>query len=119
MFKKNFQNKRFSGPMNQYQNQMYGEQPSFHPGMMQGGPAGMPGAMPNDMFQEMPQGMQPEGSMYPQVQGDRLQFEVQENRRRINNLTRRIIRLENYLRIRDSSDYVNVNDDNQPNEFTM
>ena len=118
MFKKNFQNKRFVGPMNQYQNQMYGEQPGFHPGMMQGAP-GMGSGMPNDMFQEMPQGMQPEGSMFPQVQGDRLQYEILENRRRINNLTKRIIRLENYLRIRDTSDYVNVDDDQQPNEYKM
>lgn len=36
---------------------------------------------------------------------DRLIYEIKENRRRINNLAKRIVRLENYLRIRDTSDY--------------
>lgn len=103
MFKKNFNNNRYSGPSNQFQGQMFSDQKGYNPGMMQG----------------PPQGMQQESSIYPQVQEDRLQFEIQENRRRINNLTKRIIRLENYLRIRDTSDYVNVDDDHLPNEFSM
>jgi len=49
-------------------------------------------------------------SMYPDFQFERLQYEIKENRRRINNLAKRIIRIENYLRIRDTSDYV-VNDE--------
>jgi hypothetical protein len=58
-------------------------------------------------------------SMYPQTQLERLLFEITENRRRINNLTRRVTRLENYLRIRDTSDY-SLGEDNQiPNEFSM
>ncbi|HHX00254.1 MAG TPA: hypothetical protein GX740_02995 [Acholeplasmataceae bacterium] len=96
MFKKN--SARFAGQMNQ---------PPFHDpfgGMMQGG---------------MQPGMQTEGMIFPQVHEDRLQFEIRENRRRINNLTRRVIRLENYLRIRDTSDYVNIDDDHIPHEFSM
>lgn len=49
-------------------------------------------------------------SMYPDFQFERFQYEIKENRRRINNLAKRIIRIENYLRIRDTSDYV-VNDE--------
>ena len=48
--------------------------------------------------------------MYPDFQFERFQYEIKENRRRINNLAKRIIRIENYLRIRDTSDYV-VNDE--------
>src|SRR5690554_1024359 len=100
MFKKN--SARFAGQMNQ---------PPFHDpfgGMMQGGM--QPGMQP---------GMQTEGMIFSQVHEDRLQFEIRENRRRINNLTRRVIRLENYLRIRDTSDYVNIDDDHIPHEFSM
>lgn len=91
MFKKN--SARFAGQMNQ---------PPFH-----------------DPFGGMQPGMQTEGMIFPQVHEDRLQFEIRENRRRINNLTRRVIRLENYLRIRDTSDYVNIDDDHIPHEFSM
>jgi len=74
--------------------------------MMQGG-----------MYPGMQPGMQPESTIYPQVLEDRLQFEIRENRRRINNLTKRVIRLENYLRIRDTQDYIDLEDDH--NEFPM
>ncbi len=50
-------------------------------------------------------------SMYPNLQYERIQFEIKENRRRINNLAKRIIRIENYLRIRDTSDYPITEDD--------
>ncbi|MDD3999879.1 MAG: hypothetical protein PHX62_03175 [Bacilli bacterium] len=53
----------------------------------------------------VPQQMANESSLYPNTQFEKLQFEINENRRRINNLNRRITRLENYLRIRDDSDY--------------
>lgn len=53
-------------------------------------------------------------SMYPGFQIERLQYEIKENRRRINNLAKRIIRLENYLRIRDTSDYVVEDDGSMP-----
>lgn len=98
MFKRN-SNNRFSNPMGQYQNQMYNDQ-GYNPSMY-----GMP--------------QQQESMMYPQVQTERLQYEIKENRRRINNLTKRIIRLENYLRIRDTSDYVNIDDDQIPSEFSL
>lgn len=52
-------------------------------------------------------------NMYPNFEVERLQHEIKENRRRINNLAKRIIRLENYLRIRDTSDYV-VDEDTMP-----
>ncbi len=52
-------------------------------------------------------------SLYPNYQQDRLIYEIKENRRRINNLAKRIVRLENYLRIRDTSDYVVLEDDNE------
>ena len=52
-------------------------------------------------------------SLYPNYQQDRLIYEIKENRRRINNLAKRIVRLENYLRIRDTNDYVVLEDDNE------
>jgi len=106
VFKKNFNNHRCSGPGCNHQAGKY-QQQGFNPGMMNEGPQGM-----------YP-GMQPESAIYPQVQDDRLQLEIRENRRRINNLTRRVIRLENYLRIRDTSEYANLDDDQLPNDFTM
>ena len=42
---------------------------------------------------------------YPRtIEIDRLIFDFQENRRRINNLLKRISRLENYLRIKDDEE---------------
>ena len=35
-------------------------------------------------------------SLYPNYEQDRLIYEIKENRRRINNLAKRIVRLENY-----------------------
>lgn len=56
-------------------------------------------------------------SLYPNFQYERIQYEIKENRRRINNLAKRIIRIENYLRIRDTSDYQISDDD--PNGFPL
>ncbi len=50
-------------------------------------------------------------NLYPNFEENRLMNEIKENRRRINNLAKRIIRLENYLRIRDTSDYSILDDD--------
>lgn len=62
--------------------------------------------------QQMPQMNTPQyNPSYPDNQVDRLMYEIKENRRRINNLAKRIVRLENYLRIRDTSDYVMEDDD--------
>lgn len=52
-------------------------------------------------------------NLYPNFQYERIQYEIKENRRRINNLAKRITRIENYLRIRDTSDY-SINDDDYP-----
>lgn len=52
-----------------------------------------------------------QNSLYPKFEEDRLLYEIQENRRRINNLAKRIVRLESYLRIRDSSDYSIIDDE--------
>lgn len=42
---------------------------------------------------------------------NRIMLEIKENRRRINNLAKRIVRLENYLRIRDTSDFSILDDE--------
>lgn len=63
--------------------------------------------------------MSNQSSLYPNMQFDRLLIEVNENRRRISNLNRRVTRLENYLRIRDNDDYDNNNDLNIPDEYSM
>ena len=52
---------------------------------------------------------------YKNPELERLILEIKENRRRINNLAKRIVRLENYLRIRDTSDY-SIIDDSITNE---
>ena len=50
-------------------------------------------------------------NLYPNSDIDRLIYEIKENRRRINNLAKRIVRLENYLRIRDTNDYIVFDED--------
>lgn len=106
-------NQRFGpGVHNPYQEQFYKE--PLGPGY----PANQP------MFEGMNYNQQApysnaQGPLYPNMQFERLQLDIRENRRRINNLTKRIIRLENYLRIRDTSDYVNLDEDQVPNEFSM
>lgn len=52
---------------------------------------------------------------YKSPELERLILEIKENRRRINNLAKRIVRLENYLRIRDTNDY-SIIDDSIANE---
>ena len=42
--------------------------------------------------------------MYDNIQYERLMYEIKENRRRINNLLKRIVRIENYLRVKDTTD---------------
>lgn len=46
------------------------------------------------------------------LENERLILEIKENRRRINNLAKRIVRLENYLRIRDTNDYSIIDEEN-------
>lgn len=55
--------------------------------------------------------------MHANYQADRIMYEIKENRRRINNLAKRIIRLENYLRIKDTSDYSIIEDEDPNNPF--
>lgn len=77
------------------------------------------GPMPSS-YPQGPQMTDPNlSSWYPDIQSNRIQMEIRENRRRINNLAKRIIRIENYLRIRDTSDYSIVEEDQIPNEFSM
>ena len=52
---------------------MYSQQ-GYYQGMGNTNPQGM------NMQQGMPSGMQPDSTIYPQVQEDRLQFEIRENR---------------------------------------
>ncbi|HHZ17837.1 MAG TPA: hypothetical protein GX390_00970 [Acholeplasmataceae bacterium] len=78
------------------------------------------GPMPSPYPQSPPMMSDPNmSSMYPEIQSNRLQMEIMENRRRINNLAKRIIRIENYLRIRDTSDYSIVEDEHIPEDYPM
>lgn len=49
---------------------------------------------------------------FSNLENERLILEIKENRRRINNLAKRIVRLENYLRIRDTNDYSIIDEEN-------
>ncbi|HHX79584.1 MAG TPA: hypothetical protein GX692_00765 [Acholeplasmataceae bacterium] len=96
------------------------------PGGMFAGPnmgQGMPQQNYYDqgLFSEAQMGeqMSNQSSLYPNMQFDRLQFEINENRRRISNLARRVTRLENYLRIRDNSDYSVGDEMKIPDEYSM
>ena len=55
-------------------------------------------------------------NMYPGLEMNRLIYEIKENRRRINNLAKRITRIEAYLRIKDTSEYGYVEEN--PNNLT-
>lgn len=76
----------------------------------------IPGQMPNSSIPNpnMAYGNTPnqQGQMYPNIQYERIQYEIKEDRRRINNLAKRITRIENYLRIRDDSEYANIEEEN-------
>ena len=124
MFKKNnFDQKRFPGGMSQFGNMppQAGMNPFMQPGMPQ--QAIYPGPQGGEMLH--PGGMYPQGGgMYPQgggmlpgLQQDRLQYEIMENRRRINNLAKRVARVESYLRIKDVPEYGYV-DDEKPSNFS-
>lgn len=63
----------------------------------------------SNMYNQNPMGNQ-SNTLYPNYEDNRLMLEIKENRRRINNLAKRIVRLENYLRIRDVSDYSIIDD---------
>ncbi len=63
----------------------------------------------SNMYNQNPMSNQ-SNNLYPNYEDNRLMLEIKENRRRINNLAKRIIRLENYLRIRDVSEYSIIDD---------
>ena len=89
---------------------MFKKEQRFNPQQFPGGM--MPGQMPG---QGMPgQGM-PGQQLYPQMQSERLQQEIMENRRRINNLAKRVARIESYLRIHDTPEYGYIEEDRQNN----
>lgn len=79
-------------------------------------PGGMqpPGMQPQGLF---PPGLPGQG-MFPQLQGERLRIEILENRRRLNNLARRVSRIENYLRIQERPDY-GYYEDEKPNNYSF
>ena len=57
--------------------------------------------------------------MYPGLEINRLIYEIKENRRRINNLAKRLTRIESYLRIKDTSEYGYIEENQNPNDFTF
>lgn len=108
MFKKNnYDQKRFPGNMMPFGNipPQAGMNPFAQPTM--------PGMNQPNMYPG-PQS----GGMFPGLQFDRLQFEIMENRRRINNLAKRVARIESYLRIKDVPEYGYV-DDEKPSNFSF
>lgn len=109
MFKKNnYEKTRFQqgpNPMNDFMQQMPGM-----PGIQQ--IPGMPGMQP------MPGMPQPQGGMLSSMQFERLQYDIMENRRRINNLAKRVARIESYLRIRDTPEYGYVEDEQKPSNYS-
>jgi hypothetical protein len=56
--------------------------------------------------------------MYPSMQFERLQYEILENKRKLNNIAKRLTRIESYLRIKDTSDYSYV-EDKGPEDFSF
>ncbi len=58
-------------------------------------------------------------NMYPGLEVNRLIYEIKENRRRINNLAKRITRIEAYLRIKDTSEFGYIDENNNPNDFSF
>ncbi len=58
-------------------------------------------------------------NMYPGLQENRLIYEIKENRRRINNLAKRLTRIESYLRIKDVSEFGYIEENQNPNDFSF
>ena len=58
-------------------------------------------------------------NMYPGLEVNRLIYEIKENRRRINNLAKRLTRIESYLRIKDTNEFGYIEDNQNPNEFAF
>lgn len=58
-------------------------------------------------------------NMYPGLEVNRLIYEIKENRRRINNLAKRLTRIESYLRIKDTNEFGYIEDNQNPNDFAF
>ena len=58
-------------------------------------------------------------TMYPGFEMNRLIYEIKENRRRINNLAKRLTRIESYLRIKDTNEFGYVEENQNPNDFAF
>ena len=58
-------------------------------------------------------------NMYPNLEMNRLLYEIKENRRRINNLAKRITRIESYLRIKDTNEFGYIEDNQNPNDYSF
>ena len=58
-------------------------------------------------------------NLYPGLEVNRLIYEIKENRRRINNLAKRLTRIESYLRIKDTNEFGYIEDNQNPNDFTF
>lgn len=57
------------------------------------------------MFYDYPNNIPANEDFSRNIEIERLIYELQENRRRINNLLKRITRLESYLRIKDEDSF--------------
>lgn len=57
------------------------------------------------MFYDYPNNIPANDDFSRSIEIERLIYELQENRRRINNLLKRITRLESYLRIKDEDSF--------------
>lgn len=66
-------------------------------------------------YQQLPNG----NNMYQGLEINRLIYEIKENRRRINNLAKRITRIESYLRIKDTSEFGYIEENQNPNDFAF
>jgi hypothetical protein len=56
--------------------------------------------------------------MYPSMQFEKLQYEILENKRKLNNIAKRLTRIESYLRIKDTSDYSYI-EEKGPQDFSF
>ena len=58
-------------------------------------------------------------NMYPGLEVNRLIYEIKENRRRINNLAKRLTRIESYLRIKNTSEFGYIEENQNPNDYSF
>lgn len=58
-------------------------------------------------------------NMYPGLEVNRLIYEIKENRRRINNLAKRLTRIESFLRIKNTSEFGYIEENQNPNDYSF